>query len=117
MSETDDKTDGIKHPIAHKIGVTIGSVLVLAFIFLIVIGIIVIHGFIVKLMWGWFVVPLGLPVLSIVHAIGLGLLFKYLTWQHRSKDDKDDSVAIKLTTALLYPFLILGLGYLTHLFM
>ncbi len=119
MSEADKiKMDKIKYPIAHKLGIAVGSVIVLLFIIMIIIGIIVIHGFVIKMMWGWFLTPLGLPALSIVHAVGLGLLFKYLTWQHSKNDKEEDaSISLKLITAIIYPFLILGLGYITYLFM
>jgi hypothetical protein len=38
------------------------------------------NGFTISLMWGWFVVPaLGAPAISIMQALGLGLLVSYLT--------------------------------------
>ena len=33
----------------------------------------VLRAFIIRDLWGWFLVPLGLPEISVLHAFGLGL--------------------------------------------
>lgn len=41
------------------------------------------RAFVMTRLWGWFVVPLGLPAIGIAHAIGLSLLFGVVTLNHR----------------------------------
>lgn len=38
-------------------------------------------GYALAKLWAWFLVPLGLPTLSLGYAIGLSIIVGYLTWQ------------------------------------
>lgn len=105
---------------AHTVGVALGSIAVLFVIVLIIALGAMINGLVIWTMWGWFVTPLGLPALGFAQAIGLGFFVRYLTWQHAftNKDDEDkDAQARRLIVVFVYPFLVLGLGFIAHLFM
>jgi hypothetical protein len=54
----------------------------------------ILRAFIIRDLWYWFIVPLGAPEISVLHAFGIGLfatLFvdQMLTIQMMRKDDKD----------------------------
>lgn len=113
-----------KESVLNKASSTAGAFLgALAVIFLLVAIITaaaLVNGLVIKVMWGWFLVPLGLPVLGFAHAIGLGFFVRYLTWQHtpNNKDESDtETHARRLLLAFLYPFIVLGLGFIAHCFM
>lgn len=38
----------------------------------------ILRAFIIRDLWGWFVAPLGLPEISVLHAFGLGLFASLL---------------------------------------
>jgi hypothetical protein len=49
-------------------------------ILLVVIGIsaaILVNGFVISTLWAWFLVPLGLPQIGIIHAAGISILASY----------------------------------------
>jgi hypothetical protein len=46
----------------------------------------IINGWVLSILWGWFMVPtLGLPVLTVAPAIGIALTVGYLTKSHNMK--------------------------------
>ena len=54
----------------------------------------ILRAFIIRDLWSWFIVPLGVPEISVLHAFGIGLfttLFvdQMLTIHMMRKDDKD----------------------------
>lgn len=53
------------------------------------VGAYILNGFVLKLLWGWFLVQLGLPQLGLVQAIGIGLTVGYLTNQYIKQDVAD----------------------------
>lgn len=38
----------------------------------------IICSFTIMVMWGWFIVPLGLPAINIVHACGIDMLVTFI---------------------------------------
>lgn len=77
----------------------------------------ILNGFALKVIWGWFMVPVfGLPALTIPAALGIGILVSYLTQNSVSPDQQTGRrwTAMQL---LARPILALGLGALVHLFM
>ncbi len=78
-----------------------------------------IRGFVFAKLWGWFCVPLGLPVLHVVLAIGLSLLISYAVMGPLDYAKEEDAAKAKvnLVSALITPWLILLLGYVIHLFL
>lgn len=100
--------------------------------FIIVVGTVVIlglgsvwSGFVLSIMWGWFITPTfeGAPELSIPAAIGISMIAGYLTYRKTPKDpeDRHKSDERKLFEALggmlLLPAMYLALGWVVHLFM
>ena len=73
------------------------------------------YGYIIYLFWKWYVVPIGLPDISIAHAIGLKLFVSLFTddkrdIKHELKDDSPDYI--------LTPIIISLCGYsINHFFM
>ncbi len=74
------------------------------------------NGVALKLLWGWFMVPtLGLPVISLVQAIGIGITVGLLTLQHipRDEDEKKEMFA----SGVLNPMIFIAVGWVVQLFM
>ena len=83
---------------------------------LIVVGSIM-NGWVLSVMWGWFVVPLfGVPVLKVAPAIGVALVAKMLTHQSSSKSnekkDTSETVGELIAAAFLSPMVTLLIGWI-----
>lgn len=87
----------------------------------------VLGGIVVKLLWGWFIVPLGVPGLSLFHAMGIMLLVGFLTYRKadqeielKTKDKLDEALARVLSLLgerIMLVVFTISLGYLLHLLM
>jgi len=55
----------------------------------------VVSGFFLSIVWKWFAVPFGAPVLSIAHAIGFQIVAAFLL--PRNTDDKRGAAEILIT--------------------
>lgn len=79
------------------------------------------RGFVLHILWGWFMVPIfGLPALSVVAAIGVSLVVSFMTFQYvYAKDDRETAAKIGSVFGItvLYPALVLGIGYVVKSFM
>ena len=73
------------------------------------------HGLAISIMWGWFVVPLGMPSLSIAHAFGLALLLRMVSTRMPKSDDRDWRALIAASIAA--PWLVVGVGWIVNAFM
>ena len=78
------------------------------------------HGWVLSIVWGWFIVPLfGLPSLSIAYAVGLVLVAGM--FRGESKTDEDDDVVYRIAKSLgnafLGPLLVLGLAWIVVQFL
>lgn len=49
----------------------------------------ILGALVLKAMWGWFVVPLGVAPIGLAHAYGLYVLASYLTYQSDSTTEAD----------------------------
>lgn len=80
-------------------------------------------GYVLSVLWGWFVVPaFGVPHIGVAAAIGIGLLVKAITYQpDASKSDRNephvDKMAKSFAVAFLVPLLNLGIGWVVKQFM
>ena len=88
--------------------------LVLGIVVLVVLEVLL-TGFAFSVLWGWFVVPLGVAALGVAHAIGLGMVVRFLTHQDTASNEGDFST--KITAAFLRPILALVFGYIVLQFM
>jgi len=85
-------------------------------------GLSVLNGWVLSVLWGWFVVPLGVAQLHTVGAIGLSLVVSLLVGGNRavttgSSGTADESKAVtNLVIAVLVPFVLLGIGWVIHCF-
>ena len=124
MSEEEDKDENeANKPLYKKImyasGVMLGVFIVMLGIATMITAAIFMHGLAIKLMWGWFVVPLGLSSIGFVHAIGLGLFTHYLTWKQVPKPEDEDAKDIiyrRLITIFVYPVIVIAFGAVAHTF-
>lgn len=72
-------------------------------------------GFTIATTWGWFVVPLGLPAISIPHAIGLDFLITYMVTT--VVPTKTAPFWYRWLFSLIFALSVLFCGYILHLFM
>lgn len=73
------------------------------------------NGFVLSVLWGWFMVPtFSLPHLGVAPAIGVALVIGYLTHQRKSdKEEWGDALAY----AALSPLIALGIGWIVKQWM
>lgn len=76
----------------------------------------VLCGATIMFMWNWFVVPLGLPMIGLVQALGLDTLITFIVTT-RVNTTPPDPFWDRWITAITYAFLTLFAGWLLHLFM
>lgn len=75
---------------------------------------IIFNAFVLYKMWGWFLVPLGLPQIGMAHAWGLAILIGMFTVRSKIQSkDKKERIAEGVTMALS-PFMALLFGYIAH---
>lgn len=77
------------------------------------------NGYVLKILWGWFLVPiLNAPVLTIAGAIGMILVTQFLTYKPSNSDDKPDAETIVATgvSAITYPSVGLLMGFVIKQF-
>jgi len=80
------------------------------------------YGHVLSTMWGWFVVPLGVQQISMMHSYGLALLVALAV--HRSdvavKEQPSDvlaALASGFVSCVVKPYIILLIGYAAHYIM
>ena len=76
----------------------------------------VINGFTISCLWNWYLVPLGLKELGIIHAMGIGLFFAYVNFHSKEKSErKRETEEIVLELASIHaarPAVVLLIGFL-----
>lgn len=78
----------------------------------------ILDGFVISILWNWFMVPIfDLPSLSIISALGLSLVIAWFTSHNNTgkNEEVDNKKAIILF--IMRPILFLLIGYIVHLFM
>jgi len=82
------------------------------------------NGFVLTKLWSWFIVPVfELPALSLVPAIGLGMVIGFLTYQYTNSDSKKEDKSLvealiaSTLTAIFRPAMVLLFGWIVQLFM
>jgi hypothetical protein len=91
-----------------------GGVILLATLF---------RAYVLRDLWEWFVVPLGMPAIGLAHAVGISSIVGYLTQQAKDRD-KDDSnkdttadLIHAVAAAIIYPLFAWGIGAIAHSYM
>lgn len=82
----------------------------------------IMNGWALTVLWTWFIVPVfNLPTLSIIQAIGIGMVVTFLTRHSidKEEDAKDIGAAIStaIVSAVVVPLLTVGIGYIISLFL
>jgi hypothetical protein len=73
-------------------------------------------GYVLSVMWGWFLVPLGAPKIGVAHAIGIaGLVAMIAKNSNVSKDD--ESFIGMLSWVFFKPLITLAGGWVAKMFM
>lgn len=74
------------------------------------------RGWAIATLWLWFVVPIGVPALTIWHAAGVSLIIGLLTHQvqHEPDDTANDLFWTRFLTAIIGPPICVGWGWLIH---
>ncbi len=73
----------------------------------------VLNGIALKLLWGWFVVPVfGIPVLELWSSTGIGIVVRYLTSQQIPREDKEINDAFFYS--IYNPALAVAFGYIVY---
>lgn len=74
-------------------------------------------GFVLKTLWLWFVVStFKLPELSIPVALGLALLYRYLSLDTNLSRKGDRSIEDQAFFGMAMALIFLGIGFVIHLF-
>lgn len=77
---------------------------------------IAVNGFVLSVMWGWFVVPVfHVPELGLWQVVGLAMVLQLFAGQTSVAREKTEDAGKAFMNVFLLPFLILGLGWLVHL--
>jgi hypothetical protein len=71
-------------------------------------------GLCLAIMWKWFITPLGVPAISVIHAVGLCFIVGVLFGK---KDPKAKIDVEKILYAMLYDGIGLLFSFLVHLAM
>ena len=96
----------------QKFLIAIGGVVVSI---LLVAPLALLRGFVLKILWAWFVIPLGVMPLGLAHAIGFSVIVGLLTSACHKEDEKDPWATF--AGAMGGPLGALAFGAIVHLFM
>lgn len=72
------------------------------------------YGFVLKILWNWFMPCLGLPVIGLVQAYGINLVVTIMVFNQTAVIN-DDSFWVTIFRAAFTPLLFLTVGYFVHL--
>jgi hypothetical protein len=76
---------------------------------------VILRGFALSVLWGWFLTPLGLPEIGLAHAIGIALVVAMLTSRQSDSEDKEKAFE-RLFQGFLVPLIALLFGWIIHAF-
>lgn len=97
----------------------LGILILIPIIALMVIPVALWRGYVLSVLWGWFIVPtFNAPAIGVVTAMGISLvvgMFAYHRSQKTKEGEKDTTVSDYLLNGFVSPAIALGVGYvLTH---
>lgn len=85
-----------------------------------IVALIILRGLVLSMLWGWFIVPLGAPVLSVAQAVGIVLIVMLITFRSTERSEIEDRKWYSLALAIIagmHTLWLLFLGWVIHLFM
>ena len=74
------------------------------------------NGWCVQCLWNWFVAPLGVAAISIWTGAGLDVLFTFMCPTPQKKYETTREKIEARVDMVVKPLIMLGLGWLIHLF-
>ena len=74
------------------------------------------NGIAIKYLWLWFIVPLGVLPITILHSLGISLMVSLLL-SNVSRNSNGDDVTQAVASSILFSMIITIFGYIIHLFM
>ena len=81
-----------------------------SFLFLFIIACIL-EGFTLSNLWEWFVVPLGLRPINVLHAIGICVLLDFITYHYYDyRKSEEIGVVSSLTYIIIRPLIAMIVG-------
>ncbi len=93
------------------------AIMTMVFVPVVIVYLILAFGFVLSYLWGWFVVPLGVPSIGMMHAYGISLVMSMVSFKPSiHKDDKEVDKS-KVVGLMFAPWFALGLGYIISLLM
>ena len=72
------------------------------------------QGWAMSTLWGWFVVPLGLPIISVAEAAGLCLVASVLRMRRTGNSSSDRFEAI--AGSIIFPLVSVVIGWIIKTF-
>lgn len=76
----------------------------------------IVRGAVLSTLWGWFIVPLGVPDINLGEAIGISLIAGFLMPQ-RPAEKKENAAAEAFWLGILIAAFALAAGWIVHLFL
>lgn len=87
-------------------------------VLVVLLGTVLIRGWVVSVLWGWFMVPLGARPIGLAWAYGLCILGVILSGATgTAKEPSDAKPMIQGIAYALVPLILLGLGWVAHVLM
>lgn len=73
------------------------------------------EGLVLSYLWEWFVVPLGMKPVSILHAVGLCVFLDFITYHYYDyKKSEEVGLAASLSYVLIRPVVAILVGAAIH---
>lgn len=93
-----------------------------AIILILAIPFVILEGFLFSIMWGWFVVPLGLPAIKLAQSVGILVMLsafkiKVNPTGGRSNQLPDRQAAIIFLSRIILMFMLFFVCFVVHCFM
>jgi hypothetical protein len=75
------------------------------------------NGFFLSIMWGWFLVPLGVPSIGVAHAWGLAMLLSLLTFKLKQDNSTLHELLAGIIYGIIFPPIALFFGWIALMIM
>jgi phosphate/sulfate permease len=77
-----------------------------------------IDGFVFLKLWNYFIIPLGMPIISLVHGIGIMMTIHFIGFKYQKNEENEENYWMKrIIFHILYWLIILFFSWFLNLFM
>jgi hypothetical protein len=104
----------MKTYIEIALGVILTTIVTALLVLVTVVPLLIWQGIVFFIMWGWFIVPLGLPVLTAGQCVGV-LLCKAVVFLNQGSNE-DIGIWRRIVKGLISPLIILSVAAIFHFF-